>query len=342
LLSFQVRAPGPGVFSNVASVTTSRPDPNPSNNRAEQVVAARAADPSDVSVGIVAVPSPAPVGRELKYSVIASNAGPAEAVGSTVRLPLPSGVELAGIKPSQGTASIGPDGVLTIDLGSLAPGARALVEVTVVPRALGPLELVATIEASGPDFNPVDNRAVSQTAAVPDRVAPEVSGQQLISSPRGISTIVLAFSRPLDPTQAATVSNYAIRLAGADGRALGRSIAVRSATYDPLSRTVTLIPSRPLPLGRYFLIQANAPGGPGLTGEDGAVLDGDFNGLPDGIYEDLIGRGTHTRPQRLQRGPISRQLPPAVPPAFLPPAPPGSARPFAAALAARLAGRGGG
>jgi uncharacterized repeat protein (TIGR01451 family) len=326
-------------------VTTVRPDPNPSNNRAEQVVAVRAADPSDVSVGIVAVPSPAPVGQELKYSVIASNAGPAEAVGSTVRLPLPSGVELTGIRPSQGSASIGPDGVLTIDLGSLSPGARALIEVTVVPRALGPLELVATIEAAGPDFNPIDNRAVSQTAAVPDRVAPEVSGQQLISSPRGISAIVLAFSRPLDPTQAATVSNFAIRLAGADGRALGRSIGVRSVSYDPLSRTVTIVPSRPLQLGRYFLLQANAPGGPGLTGEDGSLLDGDFNGLPDGIYEDLIGRGTPTRPQRLQRGPISRSVPPGAPPSPLPPAPLGAARPFAAALAARasrLAGRGDG
>src|SRR5690606_2737825 len=126
--------------------TTDRPDPNPTNNRAEQVIGVRAADPSDVSVRIVAVPAPAPVGEALRYSVIAANAGPAEAVGTVVRLPLPSGVELTGIRPSQGSASIGPDGVLTIDLGSLAPGGLALIDVTVVPRALGPLDLSATIE----------------------------------------------------------------------------------------------------------------------------------------------------------------------------------------------------
>ena len=98
----------------------------------------------------------------------------------------------------------------------------------------------------------------------------------------------------------------------------------------PLSQSVTLTPTRPLPIGRFFRLQANAPGGPGLTGADGSVLDGDFNGLPDGIYEALIGRGTHTRPRRLQRGPLATASPPAAVPG-------GLAASFAAARAARLA-----
>ena len=221
---------------------------------------------------------------------------------------------------------------MTIDLGSLAPGGRALVEVTVVPRAIGPLELTATVEGSGPDFNPTNNRAVTSTSAIPPEVPPTVSGQSLVTSGRGITSIVLAFSRPLDERLATLVSNYSIRQEGGNGR----SIAIRSATYDALSRTVTLIPSRPLSLGRFYQIQANAPGGPGLTGVDGSPLDGDYNGLPDGIYEDAIGRGTHTRPVRLQRGPLSRNVRPPSPAAPLPPAPNGgAARAFAAARAAR-------
>ncbi|QDV32285.1 DUF11 domain-containing protein [Tautonia plasticadhaerens] len=343
IVSYVVRTAGTGVLTASATVSSDRADPNPANNRAMLTTPVASADPADLVVGLVTVPEPATVGEPLRYSVVASNSGPGVATGTVVRVPLPSGVELVGIKPSQGSAALGPDGVLTLDLGTLAPGGQALVELLVVPRALGPLEISATIEGAGPDFNPANNRAVSATAAVPAEVAPVVSGQQLVSSPRGISAIVLAFSRPLDPALAAFAGNYAIRQASGDGRPVGRPIGLRSVAYDPLARTVTLVPSRILPLGRYFLLQANAPGGPGLTGADGAVLDGDFDGLPDGIYEDLVGRGTPTRPRRLQRGPLSRELPPSAPPSPLPPAPIGTARPFAAALAARaarLAGRG--
>ena len=342
ILSYTLQATGTGVLTNTATVSTSRPDQNPGNNRAVSTVVVSPAEAADLAVGIVPVPQVVRVGDPLRYTIIAVNYGPGTSTGTVVRMPLPQGVEVASTRPSQGDATVGSDNVLVANFGQLAPGGQALVELTVIPRAVGPLQATATIEGAGPDFQPTNNQTVSLASAVASQAAPLVVGSQLVVSSRSINAIVLSFNLPLDPALAGLPSNYALRLAGADGRARGGSLPIRSATYDDLSRTVTLVPARPLAIGSYYLLQANAPGGPGLVSADGIPLDGDYNGLADGIYEELIGRGTPVRPTRVQLGPISRPVRSPLPPPA-PSVPNAPARLFAAvARRALMAGRSGG
>ena len=305
ILTYTIRATTTGSLTTTVNASASRPDQNPGNNLTTQTTNVASAEAADVAVGIIPVPEPATVNQPLKYTIIAANNGPGTATGVSVRLPLPPGVDLASIRPSQGTASVGPDGVLSADLGSLIPGGRALIELTVIPRVIGPIDVAATIQAAGPDFQPMNNRSSTTTISTADAAAPVVTAQRLIASPRGISAIILNFSRPMNAALAGLPSNYLIRLAGANGQDTGRTLRLRSASYDSTSQSVTLTPAQPLAIGRFYHLAANAPGGPGLVGADGTPLDGDLNGLPDGIYDSLIGRGTHTRPRALQRTPLT-------------------------------------
>ena len=100
------------------------------------------------------------------------------------------------------------------------------------------------------------------------------------------------------------------------GTADDSTISLSSVRYDAGRRTVTLTPNRTLNLGVFYQLTVNGAGAPGVTDTAGNVLDGDRNGLPDGIYESQIGRGTHVRPTRFQRdqviplpGPIRRRRP---------------------------------
>ena len=113
---------------------------------------------------------------------------------------------------------------------------------------------------------------------------------------------------------ASNAVNYRIEDLGQNSNpAAGRGVPVpiAQAIFDPASRGVTLIPARPLIVGRFYRVVVNGPGAPGLTSASNVVLDGDQNGLPDGIYTSLIGRGTRTRPVALQVGVPSPRPPKA-------------------------------
>ena len=161
----------------------------------------------------------------------------------------------------------------------------------------GVLSLTATVNGPGADFNPLNNQAMELTVAVPDDRPPVIIGQRLRIARQKIAGVQLTFNEPMDPILAGDVRNYRI------AKPSGAEVPAGSATYDAVAQTVTLVPRRPLSVGVFYELSANGVGAPGLTDTNGVVLDGDLNGLPDGIYTSLIGRGTAHRPRRLQRGP---------------------------------------
>jgi hypothetical protein len=57
-----------------------------------------------------------------------------------------------------------------------------------------------------------------------------------------------------------------------------------------------LNPKRPLKVGDLYQLQVNGPGSPGITDTSGNVLDGDKNGIADGVFVDYLSRGSHLRP----------------------------------------------
>jgi uncharacterized repeat protein (TIGR01451 family) len=294
-----LRPTSPGRMTNVATVQGAQADPNALNNTTTIEVGVIPPTSADLSVSVVALPNPVTVGHPLSYTIDVTNNGPGDTGGVTLTDQLDSGVTFVSANPSQGTATAS-GGVVTANLGTLIAGQSVLVTIVVTPTAIGTLSNTATVQGDQPDFIPANNQVTITSQVSQDTTPPTILAQRLIVSRHAITGIVLTFSQPMDPVQAEALNNYGLFHSG-NGNTQGSPIPLASAQYDPSSRTVTLAPASPLPLGRFYEITANGQGASGLTDTSGNVLDGDQNGYPDGIYKSFIGRGTPTRPIPFQR-----------------------------------------
>ena len=88
------------------------------------------------------------------------------------------------------------------------------------------------------------------------------------------TTLQVFFSAPLDTASAEDANDY--RIVGPDHR----SIAVLSATYDPASQSVTLVPAERLNLHVTYHLTVIGGGMNGVTDAAGHPLDGAGNGQP--------------------------------------------------------------
>lgn len=310
-LQLVVRPTQPGILTNTATVSGDQPDPNALNNTSTLNVSINPSASADVALTGSALPAQPLVGKPLTYTFQAVNNGGGLASGVVVTVPLPEAATYVSSSSSQGSVAVA-DGVVTATLGNLIPGQAALVTITVIPTALGPIEATATVTADQPDFVPANN-SVTVTATVgTDATPPRILAQRLQTTPNGIKAVVLSFSKALDPVLAGTLKNYQILNVSAH-----RSpVALKSVDYDPSTRTVTLRPKQPLHIGTLYQLVVNGTGAPGVTDRSGNVVDGDLNGLPDGIFDIAIGRGTSQRPvqfQRNQKIPIPSPRRPAKP-----------------------------
>lgn len=306
-----VRPNAPGRFTNVATARGAQVDPNGLNNTSTIVTTVAAPD-ADLSVSGVVFPGTALAGQPLTYTITVANSGPSDATGVILTDLLDSGATLVSVIASQGTV-VAANGVITASLGTLLLGQVALVTIVVQPSTIGTITNTATVRGDQADFVSGNNSVTIASQAIEDATLPVILSQRLIVVGRGITAVVLTFSEALDPVQAETLNNYNIRSSGANGQSAGsgrRAIALTSANYDPRRRTVTLTLARPLAVGRFYQLTANGEGASGLTDAGGTLLDGDRNGLPDGIYQAQIGRGTKTRPASFQRGQLV-PIPPA-------------------------------
>ncbi len=302
-----------GLLTNTADIREDGQDPNSLNNEAVVLTTVNAAPPADLAIQITAAPQPEQVGRGFTYEILVSNFGPALATNVAVSGVLADAATLSSVASSQGTASV-IGRALTADLGNLPAGATASITLVLVAGAPGSIETYASVTADQPDFNVANNYASLTSTVVADQAPPTVVEQKLVVSGQKITRVVLTFSQALDPILAADTANYRIYDLGKNSNLpvdKGTLVPIIQAVYDPATRSVTLTPRRPLVVGRFYELVANGPGAPGITDTSGNVLDGDLNGLQDGIYQSLIGRGTHSRPYALQVG-VPTPKPPKV------------------------------
>lgn len=122
--------------------------------------------PDLVMAQVSASPNPARVGEELTLTVDVPNPGLAgEATGVQATLPL-AGLEFVLADPAQGTCSES-DGMLVCEVGALAEGESAPVEVTVIPSEPVIRTDEASVSADGDDPYPRNNSG-SVTTVVAD------------------------------------------------------------------------------------------------------------------------------------------------------------------------------
>jgi len=286
-----------GPIDNFATVRSNEPDPNSINNSATAYAFAIPAPTTDVAVAITAAPQPATVGQPFAYAVLVGNPGTAPASGVVLTDVLPDAATVASIKPSQGTYTL-VGNVLTVNFGSLAVGALAEVTVSLIPGAPGVIINRASVVSDQPDFHIANNFDALATGVVGQPIAPAIVDQKLTVVGNKITRAILAFNEALDSNSAAMIANYLVEDLGSNGStsAKGPKVPILSATYDAASRSVTLVFGKPLSLGRFYKIVVNEPGSPGLVDPAGNVLDGERNGLQNGIYTSLDRPGDHDPP----------------------------------------------
>jgi hypothetical protein len=109
------------------------------------------------------------------------------------------------------------------------------------------------------------------------------------SSHRSQRVIVLTFSEQVAPAGASTLGTYRLVSAGRDrrfGTRDDRTLSLRSASYDPATLSVTLVPSGKLPKGKPLQLVVSSPA---LVDLALNALDGDSDGRPGGDYIGRLG-----------------------------------------------------
>lgn len=143
---------------------------NPSTLTATySVVSGGGGEKTSADVGIkLSAPGKVLPGGTLTYSMTVTNAGKVTATGVVVSDALPAGTVFASASASQGTVaapSVGANGTVTVNLGSLAKSATATISVVVTVTAASGTVLTdtATVTATMQDLNSSNNSATQKT-----------------------------------------------------------------------------------------------------------------------------------------------------------------------------------
>jgi uncharacterized repeat protein (TIGR01451 family) len=118
---------------------------------------------ADLSIAKTDLNDPAPTGRNLTYTLTVTNNGLDAASGVVVVDTLPSGVDYVSATPSQGSCNESA-GVVTCNLGGMANGATATIDVVVIPRSPGIIQNTAVVSASTGDPVGANNTASEETS----------------------------------------------------------------------------------------------------------------------------------------------------------------------------------
>ena len=246
---------------------------------------------SDLSAQISA-PTQATQGQPFLYTISIANAGPDLAGGVRIDQLMPPGVRFVSASSSQGTVTE-TGGFLLAQIGAVPPGSTVIVQVSLIPDVTGPVALAARVSSLQADPNLKDNVGSATinvnpapiTPPPPDTTPPVIVGVRIMSTgkgPRKVSTIVVSFSKSLDP------AHLSAFLLTKPGRAKRHAppprvpVKLKPAMYNAANLTVSLVISTrgSLPRGLQLFVSGSLRSG--LRDLAGNVLDGDRNGVAGG------------------------------------------------------------
>jgi uncharacterized repeat protein (TIGR01451 family) len=154
-----------GLNTNRCVVSGDQFDNFPANNSAISVTTV---DPAaDLVLAIAPLPQFVPFTQPVTISMTVSNAGPNAATNILLRDVFPVGATVSSVTSSQGACTNNGAGGIACDLGSLASGEAALVNLIVVPSALGLITNSAVVSSTSADPNLTNNSAVTVSTVVP-------------------------------------------------------------------------------------------------------------------------------------------------------------------------------
>jgi uncharacterized repeat protein (TIGR01451 family) len=108
-------------------------------------------------------PGRQPTGRNMTYTLVVTNGGPDAALGVTVVDQLPASMSFVSATPTQGSCAES-GGTVTCNLGSIANGGSASVDIVVNPTTAGTVTNSASVASSSADPNGQNNSDSESTA----------------------------------------------------------------------------------------------------------------------------------------------------------------------------------
>jgi len=146
------------------------------------------------------------------------------------------------------------------------------------------MNATAVATASAPNGNLANTVEPSASASVTVAytylpVCPSVVGIGRIGLHHQVTQLVVTFEGPVDPTKAENPGNYSVITRS------GKTISIKSATYNPATNSVTLIPARRLNVHHHFRLSLVIPCPNEQTGETVVI--------PFGGKQSLIGFYNH-------------------------------------------------
>lgn len=148
-----------GTLTQTMSVGATEGDPNTANNSTS---ASTTVNPSaDLAVSMTDSPDPVKIGAKLTYNITVTNSGPSNASDVTLTDTLPANTIFVSVTESQGSCS--GTSTVTCNLGSIASGASANVEIVIRPKSTGTISNSASVSSSVADPNSTNNSATATT-----------------------------------------------------------------------------------------------------------------------------------------------------------------------------------
>ena len=145
---------------------------------------------ANLAITKTASPNPATSLANLTYRITVTNNGPSPATNVVVTDPLPLGPVFVSAIPTQGLPCSGTTTV-TCNLGSIANGALAIVNITITPQTAGQLTNTASVALTEPDPDMSDNSTTIQTT-----VNAPASGPSMLDPNLSVTTVVTGLSQP--------------------------------------------------------------------------------------------------------------------------------------------------
>ena len=252
-----------GSVTNLATVSGAEFDPVFANNRSilTSTVAANIhfylAQPTTATVGAV--------GQPLIFTVVFENFGPSTATNVTLVDNLPSNASYLSSAHSQGAAPTIVNNQLTENFGTLAAGAVAILQLIVMPTAIGPATNVAAVYT--PDVP-------SAAASVASSTVPIVAGPSVtaVNGHNSNAQIVLSFNEALNSATATNLANYQLVSLGTTGTGTATSVKISSVIYNVTTHAVTITTAQPLNSKLYYRLTVLGATASGVTDTLGRKL----------------------------------------------------------------------
>ncbi len=232
-----------GTITNTTTITTTTPDDNLANNSdAEPTVVTPTVGPltADLSIAKLDSPDPVQAGAVLTYTLLYTNAGPADAYTTILTDVLPVQLSFGGVVSTQPplAAPVQNGQTLVWQLQTLAIQAwgRIILTTTVEPGFEGTLTNTVAISSATPDDNPTNNSDAEPTVVTPITIVPAAITGTVFEDANGNQT--------RDPGEAGLGS---VQL----------SLDQALTTTTTLSGVFALSTTLP---GRHTLIQTDLPG----------------------------------------------------------------------------------